>query len=189
MYTADRVFVKDLKRLDRNLGCKFKDGRFVITYDRAQGPKAEVFEVVNDAGGFRQPNKCDLDFLCEGDLHQVGVKERMQRTVSYMENYRAKQDKKVTDDLKGCTVDDKIQLSNAINKAYNTSKSNSTFRRIEHKPKGYKVEDKRKELTDEDFMLPGEGYDGPQGVAGDMFVRPPEKKVAIKLKEGKNECT
>lgn len=66
---------------------------------------------------------------------------------SYMEKVREKQRAVSRDNIRGMTKDDRIQLMQAFGKLMGAGKSNSAFRRIPPKPKGYmpdfNVTDKR----------------------------------------------
>lgn len=137
-YTPDRVFVKRLKTLDRKLGVKFakSHGRFVVTYDRPVGGPANIFVVKGDHGEFRQPDKRDMDFLLSGDLNNEDMKTKLQKSATYMEKAREKNRKDAKDNIRDMTKDGKIQLSNAFSKIAGGGKGNSTFRRIEPKPRG-----------------------------------------------------
>jgi len=132
MYTPDRVFTKDLKRLDNKLGCYYNPDHehFVITYDRPVGKPAEIMMVENQDGAFRQPDKRDIDTLCEGDIHRTDIKTRLRKGAAYMENYRNKQEENIRASMREATLDDKIQLRNTYAKATNSGKGNSAFRRI-----------------------------------------------------------
>lgn len=148
MYTPDRTFMKDLKRLDSRLGCYYNQNHkhFVITHERALGSPAEILLVERSDGGFRQPDRRDLDVLCEGDLHRTNVKERLQQTVKHMEQFREREDAHARDEIRNATKDDKHFLMNAYSRAFNTGKGNSAFRRIKPKTKGkvFSVKDKRR---------------------------------------------
>ncbi|MCK4252142.1 hypothetical protein KAX97_11890 [candidate division WOR-3 bacterium] len=147
MHTPDRVFIKDLKQLDARLGCYFNETHrhFVITHERAVGPPAEIMLVERGDGGFRQPDKREIDVLCEGDLHRTNVKERLQKTVKYMDQFREKEAAHAKDEIRNTTKDDRRQLMNTYAKAFNTGKGNSTFRRIKPKNgKSFSVIDKRR---------------------------------------------
>jgi len=138
MYTPDRVFVKDLKKLDPRLGCEFNrnHGHFVVNYKRAHGGSAPIFMVKGDKGEFRQPDKRDMDFLKSGDLNNEDMKTKIQKSALYMERVREKKRKDAKDSFRNATKDDKIQLTNAFGKIAGGGKGNSVFRRIEKKPKG-----------------------------------------------------
>ena len=85
-------------------------------------------------GGFRQPNRTDLDFVFSGDLERMTKQEFFQRASKYSADYKAKMEQSRRDTIRGATKDDKIQLMNHYVRAGNLSKGNSTFRRIDHKP-------------------------------------------------------
>ena len=139
-YSPDRTFVKRLKQLDPRLGCKFRTDlrKFAITFDRVVGPPAEVL-IVNNNGGFRQPDERELKVLNDGDLQKTDIRTRLDRADNYMRDYRKKQEKEISDRIDLATKDDRIQLKNAYRKSFNTGGKPSEFRRIIHKPKGKKA--------------------------------------------------
>jgi len=141
MYRPDRVFVKNLKTLDKRLGCKYvpDHGHFVVDYERAYGGRVPIFMVKGDKGEFRQPDKRDLDFLKSGDLNNEDMKTKIQKSALYMEKAREKQQKDARDNIRGATKDDKIQLARAFGRLAGGGKNNSAFRRIEPKPKGSRL--------------------------------------------------
>jgi len=137
-YVPDRTFMKDIKRLDPKLGCKFEPshGHFVVTYDRAVGPPAPICMVKDKNGEFRQPDKRDLDFIKSGDRDNVDVETRLRKSAKYMEDTREKQKRDTKSNIRDMTLDGKNQLTNAFSRLAGGGKGNSTFRRINVKPKG-----------------------------------------------------
>jgi hypothetical protein len=141
MYDPDRGFMKKLKALDPNLGCKYfiEHGHFVITYRRAIGEPVPVWLVKNDNGGFRHPDDRDILKLQEGDIHRVPVKDRLRQLSKYMEDDRAIRAMKRKQEIRDMTKDSKIQLSKKLAKvdsAMTGAKENYHFRRINLRPKG-----------------------------------------------------
>jgi hypothetical protein len=114
---ADRVFLKDLKRLDERLGCKFNGSHFVITYDRGYGKPVNIQLIRDDAGGFRQPNRYDIEFVAGGDLAREPMKHRLQRISRYMEDFEASERKKRREVIRDMTKDGKHQLKKAFDLA------------------------------------------------------------------------
>ena len=137
MYRPDSVFMGRLRALDKRLGCKYDGthGHFVVNYQRAYGQPVPVFAVMNDSGGFRQPDNRDLNFLSSGDLEREDMKTKLQKSSLYMERVREKSKKDAHDSFRDATKDDKIQLTNAFGKLVG-GKNNSPFRRIKNKPRG-----------------------------------------------------
>jgi len=137
-YVPDRTFMKDIKTLDPKLGCKFEPthGHFVVTYERAVGGSVPICMVKGKNGEFRQPDKRDLDFIKSGDRNHVDVETRLRKSAKYMEDTREKQRKTVKDNIRNMTKDSKIQLANKFSQLGGGGKGNSTFRRINVKPKG-----------------------------------------------------
>jgi len=145
MYNPDRVFVQDLKRLDSKLGCYYEQnhGHFVVTYKRPIGDAVPVMMVKNDDGGFRHPDKRDIERLKEGDNHRVDPVTRVKIAAAYMERERELQRKRRKDEIRNMTKDDKLQLAPRIAKLAG-GKQNSVFRRVEPKPKGKTVNQLKK---------------------------------------------
>ena len=132
----DRFFMKQLKELDSRLGCRFREDleRFVITWEKFYGPPDEIMVV--SKSHFRQPDRRELIFLSDGDLHRMDMRERLEMTAAYFEDYRKREDENVADDIRNMTKDDKIQLLNTFRKVYNTGGKPSAFRRITPPVKG-----------------------------------------------------
>jgi hypothetical protein len=135
MINPDRGFMRELKALDRRLDCKFRNehGHFVITYDRGHGTPVNICLIADEDGGFKQPDRRDLDFIFSGDMERMTPNECFLKTSKYMEDYKNRQDQKTKDLIRGLTKDDRIQLMKAFADRTNTSKCNSAFRRIDHK--------------------------------------------------------
>ncbi len=138
MYNPDRVFVKDLKTLDPKLGCYYERNHhhFVITYDRAIGGKVPILLVEGKQGGFRFPDRRDITKLKESDTHRQSMKNRLNATATYMERTREKQRKDAREEVRNRTKDDRRQLAPRMARLTNEGKFNSTFRRIDLKPRG-----------------------------------------------------
>lgn len=142
----DRFFMKSLKDLDRRLGCRFREDleRFVITWERFYGPPDEIMVVSKPF--FRQPDKRELLFLCEGDLHRTDMRERLELSSAYFHEFRKKEEEFQADEIRNMTKDDKIQLADAFRKTYNTGGKPSAFRRVTPPIKG-KTADELKNCT------------------------------------------
>lgn len=139
MYSADPTFLKELKRLDSNLGCEYKQSHehFVITYRRPIGDAVPVLCIENPDGSFRRPDARDIKALQEGDTHRVPMRDRLRQSAKHMAEVREKQRKDVKDNIRNMTKDDKIQLTRAFSKAANHGgKHNSAFQRVNPTPKG-----------------------------------------------------
>jgi hypothetical protein len=138
MYEPDRVFMQRLKALDKRLGCEYAwgHGHFVITYKRANGDDVPLFVVEAEDGGFRQPDRRDLDFLMKADLERESIRDRLDRTAKYMEDVRAHKRRTVKGEIRDMTKESKIQISSILSRMAGGGKGNATFRRITHKPKG-----------------------------------------------------
>jgi len=142
MYEPDRVFLNDLKRLDPKLGCYYENnhGHFVITYQRAVGGKVPVLMVKDKGGGFRHPDQREIIKLEESDTHRQSMKSRLNATATYLERVREKEKKKRYDTIRDMTRDDKLQLAPRFARL-DKGKFNSTFRRINLKPRGKTVDE------------------------------------------------
>lgn len=136
----DRSFMKDLKLLDKRLDCYFETdhGHFVVTYQREHGIPIPLFMVQNDDGEFRQPDQRDMLVLHLGDRAIPGqsIRDHLNHVTNYMTDYRARMRKQGRDNIRDMTRDDRRQLMNAFGKLWGGGKFNSTFRRVDVKPKG-----------------------------------------------------
>lgn len=136
--TPDVGFMKNLKTMDRRLDCAWNPriNRFVITFERAHKGSVPILVIQSEDKKMRYPDQRDLDFLAEGDIERVSVKERCERTATYFERYREKKAKEAHDNIRGMTKDDKIQLMQRYSRMAGVGKGNSAFRRITPKKKG-----------------------------------------------------
>lgn len=146
----DRVFLKRLKKIDPGLDCEFSRayGKFVITQTGKISGKVPVAVVEgNEGGGYRYPDNRDLILLHRADMHRRGqeVRDRVQKGEEYLKGYKERHNRKVREEIRDVTKDDKHQLMRAYHDAFNMpGKGNAAFRRIEPKSrKGYVVRDKR----------------------------------------------
>jgi len=142
MYSPDRVFLNDLKKLDPNLGCYYENDHhhFVITYRRAVGEKVPIMLVKDENDGFRFPDQRDIIKLAESDTHRVDAMAQIKAAAAYMEKAREKERKKARDDIRNMTKDNKLQLAPKIARL-DGGKHNSTFRRINLKKRGKSVDE------------------------------------------------
>ncbi len=140
-YKPDAFFMRQLKELDQRLGCRFREDlqRFVITWEKVWGMPDEIMVVCKPR--FRQPDRRELMFLCEGDLHRGDMRDRLNKSAAYFEDYRKRQDASVADDFRNMTKDDQVQLKNTFRKVYNTGGKPSTHRRIIPKARGKSVDE------------------------------------------------
>jgi hypothetical protein len=139
MYSPDRGFLKKLKALDPNLGCRYEPGHghFVITYRRATGEPVPIWLVQTVDGGFRQPDDREIRKLREGDLQRMSMKERLQKVAFHLERERQLRRRRASELIRDMTKDGKFQLSRAIGKIdHNPGGKRMPFRRIDPKPKG-----------------------------------------------------
>ena len=135
MPECDRSLKRDLKNLDRRLGTKFNGEHFVITYDRGYGEPVNVYRVKADDGGYRQPDRRDLEIIKGGDLNNGDRMEVRLKKMAYVSELMRKEiRKKQHDETRDRIKDSKLQLKRWIGDRANSSKSNAEFRRIPHKP-------------------------------------------------------
>lgn len=132
----DRFFMKQLKKLDPRLGCRFREDleRFVLTWEKFHGPPDEIMVVSKPY--YRQPDRRELLLLSEGDLHRTDMRERLEISAAYFEDYKKKEKAMQADEIRNMTKDDKIQLSNTYRKVFNTGGKPSAHRRIPPPVKG-----------------------------------------------------
>lgn len=136
----DRAFVKELKLIDRRLGVKFNGSHFVLTYDRGHGDPVNVALVKRDDGGFRQPDRRDLEHIKGGDLAQGDKMDiRLKKMAYASEQMRRQIRAQSRQNIRDMTKDGKHQLAKAFTKATNQGKGNAAFRRIDPKPGKHNV--------------------------------------------------
>jgi len=137
MPKPDSFFMEKLKALDPKLSCEFNRNtqKFNVTFDRIGRDPVVLFPVESESGGYRQPDRRDLNVLGESDCERVGMRDRLNKTSKYMSDYREKKAADAKDNIRHLTLDGKNQLKKAYSNV-GGGKNNSTFRRIERKPKG-----------------------------------------------------
>lgn len=126
--TPDRSFMRDLKRLDKNLGIKFNGEHFVITYTVPNGV-VNIWKVAAGDRGFRQPDHRDIEILQQSDIERESPEQKQKRVDRYMAAIRAADKKRSAENIRDWTKDGKIQLHRAFARI-NGGKHNSAFRRI-----------------------------------------------------------
>ncbi len=135
MPQCDRSFSRDLKTLDRRLGTKFNGEHLVVTYDRGYGEPVNIYRVKADDGGFRQPDRRDLEIIKGGDLNNGDRMETRLKKLAYAsELMRREMRRKSREMIRDHIKDDKNQLRRWVIDRSNSSKGNAEFRRIAHKP-------------------------------------------------------
>jgi len=147
--SVPRDFVKKLKQIDPGLDCKFDRNyeSFVITQKGKLSGEVVVGVIRgDDGGGYRYPDDRDIKFLHESDLHRPGqeVKDRIRKGEEYIQRYREKEKEDQRSDIKHQTKLDAEQLKRAYARTFNLGKYNSAYRRVEVKPKGLVITDKRR---------------------------------------------
>jgi len=138
MYKADRFFMKQLKDLDPRLGCHYNSDihRFVIAYERLSTDEPVPIIVVSKDEGFRYPDRREINILHESDQQRVSMKEQLERSAKYMEDYRNRARIASRENLRLMTIDDRRQLRRAVGKLHGPKVDASMFRKIIHKPRG-----------------------------------------------------
>ena len=132
----DRSFMKELKTLDKRLGVKFNGQNFVVTYDRGYGEPVNVLRVKRDDGGFRQPDKRDLELLRKGDLaNGENMNVRLSKMAYASYELRETLKRKHKENIKNMTKDDKHFLMNKIGKVAGQGKPRPAFRPVPYKSK------------------------------------------------------
>ena len=131
----DRSFMRDLKLMDRRLGCKFNGQNFVIVYDRGYGEPVNIMRIKADDGGFRQPTGKDLETLRQGDLASgENMNTRLNKLAYASYEIRRKMKENSRDMIRNITKDDKNYLMNKIGKVAGQGKPRPAYRPIPHKP-------------------------------------------------------
>jgi hypothetical protein len=132
----DWSFMRQLKMIDKRLGCKFNGDHFVITFQTEKYGVVNIWKVASETGGFRQPDRRELEIIRESDLERLGPKERWNLVLAHMEGTKERRNKSIRDEMRDRTKDGKIQLMRAFaNMIGGAGKNNATFRRINVKPK------------------------------------------------------
>jgi hypothetical protein len=126
----DPSFVKQAKTIDKRLGVKFNGDHFVVTYDRGYGEPVNIHRVKAEDGGFRQPDRRDIEFIRSFDMENESCKERLARLAKSSIEIRERLKKTAKDDIRHMTRDNKNQLIKAIVQKDNSRKGNAAFRRI-----------------------------------------------------------
>ncbi len=134
-------FLKDLKSMDKKLGIRFNGEHFVFTYDRPVGEAANIYRVKADDGGFRYPDRRDLEAIAKGDLAREDMQSRLRKLSYASEKMREKAKADARDNVRHMTRENKIQLANAAIQLTNQGKGNCQFRRISPKRTGKTYEE------------------------------------------------
>jgi hypothetical protein len=126
----DWGFMRELGRINRKLGCKFNGTHFVITYTTEKYGEVNIWKVADEKGGFRQPDKRDLDMIEGSNLENRTIDEHFNLIKAYMEQYDEKKKADRKDTIRHLTLDNRVSLAQAFGRVAGYSKSNSAFRRI-----------------------------------------------------------
>lgn len=132
----DRSFMRDLKNMDRRLGCKFNGSNLVITYDRGYGEPVNVLLIKRDDGGFRQPTGRDLEVLRGGDLASGESMDTRLRKLAYASyEIRETLKRKHRENIRNMTKDDKNYMMNKIGRLTGQGKPRPAYRQVPYKSK------------------------------------------------------
>lgn len=132
----DRSFMRDLKNMDRRLGCKFNGQNFVITYDRGYGEPVNVLLIKRDDGGFRHGTSRDLEVLRGGDLASGESMDTRLRKLAYASyEIRETLKRKHRENIRNMTKDDKNYMMNKIGRLTGQGKPRPAYRQVAYKPK------------------------------------------------------
>ena len=126
----NRSFMTDLKRLDKALGIKFNGDHFVITYAIPNGRTVNIWRVVAEDGGFRQPDHRDIEILQQSNIERESPEEKHKRVEQYMEAVREHDRKKSREMFRDITQDNRIRMMQLLGRLDGSGKYNSAFRRI-----------------------------------------------------------
>jgi hypothetical protein len=132
----DRSFMRDLKNMDRRLGCKFNGQNFVITYDRGYGEPVNVLLIKRDDGGFRHGTSRDLEVLRGGDLASGESMDTRLRKLAYASyEIRETLKRKHRENIRNMTKDDKNYMMNKIGRLTGQGKPRPAYRQVPYKAK------------------------------------------------------
>lgn len=131
----DWSFMRQLKTLDKRLGCRFNGTHFVITCETKRFGEVNIWKVVDEGGGFRQPDQRELDMLRQADIEKQSPNEKFNLITAYMEQYQEKKRNEAREEIRNRTIDDRRQLIKAFHPLLGIGKANSAFRRIDVRPK------------------------------------------------------
>ena len=138
MYTPPRDFVKRVKAIYRRLDVEYNPimQRFLIKEHRAHGSPGVVFVIEDENGEFRWPDERDIRKLHECDHERESPEEKFQRISATVIKHREDHEKKVREDFRDATKDDRRYLMNKFAKILNLGKGNTTYKPVKIKPKG-----------------------------------------------------
>jgi len=131
----DWSFMKQLRAIDKRLGCEFNGEHFVLTFTTERYGKVNIWKVVGADKDFRQPDQRELDMVRESDLERLGPEQRWSLVMAYMEKFTEKKREDARGNIRHLTLDNRRILAQAFGRVAGYSKSNSTYRRI-HFDKG-----------------------------------------------------
>ena len=128
--------MRDLKNMDRRLGCKFNGQNFVITYDRGYGEPVNVLLIKRDDGGFRHGTSRDLEVLRGGDLASGESMDLRLKKLAYASyEIRETLKRKHRENIRNMTKDDKNYMMNKIGRLTGQGKPRPAYRQVPYKSK------------------------------------------------------
>jgi hypothetical protein len=131
----DWNFMKQLKAVDKRLDVKFNGEHFVITQQTEKYGAVNIWKVVDERGGFRQPDRRDLEMIKESNIENVSPDEKFNLVTAYMERFKKDERDREKDNSRHVVLGNKIQLAQWFNRNYGSGKGNSAFRRVNVRPK------------------------------------------------------
>ncbi len=135
MYIPERNFMRELKNLDKNLGCKFNGRFFVVTYQRPYGDPVNLYAIKGPENSFRHPGQKDIEIIAASNIERESPEEKFQRISRHMEDVREKKRHEARENIRLMTKDDRRQLSKTFTQITNLGKGNSAFRKVTPKRK------------------------------------------------------
>jgi hypothetical protein len=134
MPVPERSFLRDLRLMDKHLGCKFNGQYFVITFDRGYGEPVNIYSIKTEDGGFRQPDCRDLEIIRKGDLASGDSMDvRLRKLAYYSYDLRTKMRAKTKENIRDLTKDDKHFLMNTIGRLTGQGKPRPAYRQVAYK--------------------------------------------------------
>ena len=138
MYTPDKNVLKELKNIDRDLGCHYDPEieRFVITWKRATGGNPiPILWIETDDNQFRFPDHRDVSHIAEMDTNRDDVRSRLNKSSFAINDFALKQKERTRAEILAMTREDRRILMKAFNKAFLGGKADP-YRKIEVKSRG-----------------------------------------------------
>ena len=126
----DSAFMKQLKAVDRRLDVKFNGEHFVVTQKTEKYGDVNIWKVVNEQGGFRQPDRRDLEMIRGSNIENVSPNEQFNLSTAYMERFKEDERERERFNTRSVVTNNRLQVAQWFNKYFGAGKGNSAFRRI-----------------------------------------------------------